>query len=429
MQTMKPKLILCLPLVLTGMLAGCSTPSSHAERWHGAASNGWQTKTIASEADLDRIIAQLQSPATRFDSFQALVEFAGWPGGSTTSDDLKVDDMHEKAVKAMRACPGLDAVVDTMIDRLKEPDNRLPMLRALLKFSEGFGRMPGGPSLPAPVMKARLAADTALDTSTTEKALVDFDWLLRFTAVEHFGSPPETINDWKRLLPLLEKLAVKDDSAIRKAADGKLLNFPETENFLAGRLINETSAEVILELVRVGTRGMELTNRFLPLFVPLLNHPDEKVREDALLFVGFNSNRAPMLQFPFGLDVFDRVLASTKAASAKERAAAAYALTDIRQLDPDRSREAFLNLVSDPDADVRWRIAWGLAGQYEREDVKQAIAVLLKDQSPEVRYMTITAAGPSKFILELEALAKGSDPRIAKWATEKLNQLANDKKH
>jgi HEAT repeat protein len=180
--------------------------------------------------------------------------------------------------------------------------------------------------------------------------------------VNHFGNPPAEINEWKRLLPQMEKLASDDDSSIRSAADGKLAAFPGTEKFLDERLAKETSADVILELVRDRHVGNDLNSRFLALFVPLLKHPDEKVREDALWFIAFNSNRAPMLQFTFGMDIFDRVIASTQAKSAVERAAAASALTEIRQLNPDRSREIFLQLANDPDADVRQQAAWGLAG-------------------------------------------------------------------
>jgi HEAT repeat protein len=315
---------------------------------------------------------------------------------------------------------------------LKDPENRLSMLRALLEFSGGFGGMPGFSArtpLEKLMAKAEQAVNEALDVPTVEKALADSDWLLRIKTVEHFGNPPAQTSEWERLLPQMEKLAVDGDSAIRNAADDKLHWFPGTEQFLAERLTNETSADVILELLRDRNVGSELNDRFLVLFVPLLSYPDEKVREDALWFVSFNSNRAPMLQFSFGMDVYDRVIASTQAKSAKERAAAASALTDIRQLDADRSREAFLHLANDPDAAVRQQVAWGLAGQFEREDVKRAIAVLLKDKSPGVRFMTILAFGPQKCVPELEALSKGSDPLIADLAAQKLNQLANDKKN
>jgi hypothetical protein len=395
--------------------------------------NDWQTKTIASEADLDRVIALLQKPATRFDAFMALLEFAGYPRGNKNSNDPKVNALHDRAIDAIHTCPDMDAVVAAMIDRLKKPEDRLPMLRALLEFSGGFGVMPGfsAPSTPLEVSmaKAQQAVDEALDVPTVETALADADWLLRITAVGHFGNPPTPTSEWERLLPQMEKLAVNDDSAIRSAADEKLSGFPGTKQFLAGRLANETSPDVILELLRDRNVGNKLNDRFLELFVPLLSNPEEKVREDALIFVEWNSHRAPMLQFSFGMDVFDRVIASTQAKSAKERWAAAGALTEIRQLDANRSREAFLNLANDPDEDVRSNVAAGLAGQYERDDVKQTIANLLKDKSPVVKFMTILAAGPQKYIPELEALSKGPDLVTADLATQKLKELANAKKN
>jgi HEAT repeat protein len=100
---------------------------------------------------------------------------------------------------------------------------------------------------------------------------------------------------------------------------------------------------------------------------------------------------------------------------------------DMRQLDLDRSREVFLHLATDPDEDVRWRVAGGLVGQFEREDVKSVIATLLNDKSLSVRYMTILAVGPEKFVKELQELAHGPDPRIADWATQKIEQISGKK--
>ena len=429
----EPKIILCLALVLSGVFLCCSAGSSRASPGPASSTNDWQTKTIASEANLDRVIGQLQTPTTRFDAFLSLLEFAGYPKGNIHTHDLTVNALHEKAINAMQACPELDAVIATMIGRLKKPNERLPMLRALLEFSGGLGGVPGfSPHSPLEKLmaKAEQAVNEALDVPTVEKALVDSNWLLRITAVHHFGNPPAQTNEWKRLLPRMEKLAVDDDAAIRAAADGKLQWFPGTEMFLDERLTNETSADVILELLRDRYYvGNEFINRFLALFLPLLSHPDEKVREDALLFVGFNSQRAPVLQFPFGMDVFDRVIASSQAKSPQERAAAAYALNDIRQLDTDRSREAFLRLANDPDEDVRWRVAWGLNNQLEREDVKRAIADLVKDSSPCVKYEAILVTGPQKVIPELEALSKGADPYYARLAAQELRQLAKEKKN
>jgi hypothetical protein len=38
--------------------------------------------------------------------------------------------------------------------------------------------------------KAKQAVNDALDVPTVATALMDSDWLLRLTAVEHFGNPP-----------------------------------------------------------------------------------------------------------------------------------------------------------------------------------------------------------------------------------------------
>jgi HEAT repeat protein len=375
--------------VLSGVLPGFSAASDRAENGSGSYPNDWQTKAIASEADLDRVIAQLQVPSTRFGAILTLLDFAGWPKGNFNRD-LKGNALHDKAIKAMQACPGLDAVVATMIAGLKEPNKRLPMIEALLKLSGGFGGMSGySPRTPLEKLmwEASQAANEAFDVPTVEKALGDPDWYLRLAAVGHFGNEPGEIGEWKRLLPRMEELGAGDDESVRGSVAEKLRGFPGTEAFLAGRETNETSPNVLLELVRGRYMGEEFQNRFLTLFVPLLSSRDETVREGALIFIACNSGRAPMLQFAFGMDVFERVIASTKAKSAKERWMAAAALKDIRQINPDRSRETFLHLVNDPDENVRTQVAGGFAGQLEREDVKRAIAALLKDNSPRVRYM------------------------------------------
>jgi hypothetical protein len=190
---MNTKLLFGLALVLSGVLAGYSSGSSPAAPGGSSSTNDWQTKTIASGADLDRVIAQLQKPATRFDAFLALLEFAGYPRGNISSENLKVNALHKKAIDAMQTCPDLDAVIATMIDRLKEPEDRLPMLRALLECSGGFGGVPGysaSTPLEKLMAKAKQAVNDALDVPTVATALMDSDWLLRLTAVEHFGNPP-----------------------------------------------------------------------------------------------------------------------------------------------------------------------------------------------------------------------------------------------
>ena len=110
-QTRNPKFILCLALVLSGVLPGFSAVRDRAENGSGSSTNDWQTKAIASKADLDRVIGQLQIPSARFDAMVALLDFAGWPKGNIRNHDLKVNTLHDKAIKAMQTCNGLDAVV------------------------------------------------------------------------------------------------------------------------------------------------------------------------------------------------------------------------------------------------------------------------------------------------------------------------------
>jgi HEAT repeat protein len=179
-----------------------------------------------------------------------------------------------------------------------------------------------------------------------------------------------------------------------------------------------------MRLMRYKVPLDEFNERFVARLRALLSHPDPNVRHDALLFVGANSNRAPMWRFTFDETLLDLVLESTRSPSAQERSDAAYALTDIRQLDLDRSREAFLRLATDTSADVRWRVGFGLSEQLDREDVQAVIAALLRDDDPGVRYMTILAVGPEKHVQELQELARCANRQIAGWAAEKLDQLA-----
>src|SRR5688572_28894199 len=92
----------------------------------------WHTAAIKSRSDLERIIAALGDPSTRFKSFLALLEFAGHPKGNTQSPDPEVNALHAQAIKAMHACPGIQGVIATMIGQLEDPNARLETLAALI---------------------------------------------------------------------------------------------------------------------------------------------------------------------------------------------------------------------------------------------------------------------------------------------------------
>src|SRR6266699_1444114 len=171
--------------------------------------------------------------------------------------------------------------------------------------------------------------------------------------------------------------------------DTTLANFPQERHFLAKRVELETSPDILMRLMQPTQEKAEFNLHFVARLYSLLMHRDENVRRDALLFIGFNGSRAPIWRFTYDKRIFDRVIELAQSGSAKERSDAAYALTEIRVLDLDDSRRAFLRLATDPSKDVRWRGAFGLKEQLERADVQHVIAALLQDKVPSVRYMTI----------------------------------------
>jgi len=68
------------------------------------------SKPISSEADLARVIAQLQQWDTRPQAFLDLIEFAGDSKRDGNGDDPQLDRMHAKAIEAISACPNLEGV-------------------------------------------------------------------------------------------------------------------------------------------------------------------------------------------------------------------------------------------------------------------------------------------------------------------------------
>ncbi len=392
------------------------------------------SKAITSDVDLAAAIAQLQQPNANSRlprCFVALLDFAGWPIGNFQTDDLQLNERHAKAIDAMHRCPNLDGVVATMIQRLGDSNHRLEMVSALVKFA-GPERQMGSviaisdnPKWDALSDKAREAVNQAGDVKTVTAALASPDRMLRRWGVQKFGNAIAKTKDWSPLLPQIENLASGDDRDLRYDAIGSLAHFPGTEEFLDTRFTREKSAFLLMSLIEErGVWGEAFNGRFLPRFVDLLSDPDETVRDEALDFIGCNSIWAEARQVPFGRDVFDKALKATRSDSAKERFEAVFALAYIGHLVPDASREAFLRLVNDPDETVRWRLGFCFVGQYERDDVKHAIAALVNDKSPLVRYLTILAVGPNNYVPQLQELAQDSRTQVAEWASEKLKQIA-----
>jgi HEAT repeats len=324
-----------------------------------------------------------------------------------------------------------------VIALLDRPETRLQALAKLIRFASPKLYQIGGITLisePGIDALQRQAADAVRKQITIEtigEALDSTDPRLQFWGVFFWRGDSELQNngsdEWMALLPKIEKVAVTGDETAREMAIERLQRFPEYHEFISGRVDVETSPPILMRLM-YRTEKAEFSKQLNPLLLKLLKGVNCEVRHEALLFIGFNSNRAPMWQIDFDRSIFDATAELTSSESAKERAAAAYALTEIRKLDIRRSRESFLQMAEDDSEDVRWRIAWGLTDQLEREDVKTVIADLLKDPSPLVRYMTILAVGPEKHLKELKALAQGTDPKVSAWASEKLKQLSGARK-
>jgi hypothetical protein len=330
--------------------------------------------------------------------------------------------------------PNEMAKVIALLDR---PETRLQAIARLIRFASlKLYLIPSitfisEPGIDALQQQAADAVRKQITIETIGEALDSTDPRLQFWCVFFWRGDPDLQNNdsdgWMALLPKIEKLAVAGNETARDMAIQRLQRFPEYHEFLDGRIDVETSPEILMRLV-YRTEKAEFSKQLNALLLKLLKDVNCEVRHRALLFIGFNSNRAPMWQIDFDSSIFDATVELTTSESAKERAAAAYALTEIRKLDMRRSRESFLQMAEDDSEDVRWRIAWGLTDQLGREDVQAVIADLLKDPSPLVRYMTILAVGPEKHLKELKALAQGTDPKVSTWASEKLKQLSEARK-
>ncbi len=399
------------------------------------------SKIISSNSEmLAALIAQLQQPKTRFQAFLDLVAFAGdrKPGnivalnGPDAIDDHELEQMDAQATKAIDGCPDLDGVIAEAMRQLGEPAHRLEMISALLKFAGpkfwtgSMIEISDNPKLDALKDKARDAANQEADVKTVTEALPNADPTLRTWSVQKFGNPLSRTDQWTpRLLPRIEEIASGGpDRDLRGAAIGSLRHFPGTEKFLDERVAREKSAFLLMNLLHGrDIWGKEFDRKFQDRLTELLSDPEESVRTEGLDFIGCSEGWADMYKVSFKRKIFEQVIAATKSQSAKERFEAIFALAYVKHLAPEASREALLRLVNDPDENVRWRLGFCLAGQYQRKEVKRVIATLISDKSPMVRYMTILAVGPKKYVPQLREIAHGPATPAAEWASEKLHQI------
>jgi hypothetical protein len=391
------------------------------------------SKQITCEADLTASVGQLQQPNARLPAFMDLIELAGDPDRDDSSKDSGRQLMCAKALRAIEVCPNLDDLIAAVIERLNAPDRRLETISALLKFSGYWQTPPSGcinvcrvgdtSKLDTLGDRAKEAVNRAADVQTVAEALTKTDATLRKWAVEKFGNPRSSATDWLPLLPKIEKIATNRNDELRPTALTHLARFPGTERFLDNCFINEKGAfQLCYMLHDRNIWSEEFDLRFLPRLNQLLSDPDENVRVEALDFIRCNPGQG-IYKVAYGKNIFNQVVRATRSQSAKERFIAVSALACIRDIDRDASRLACLRLVNDADDDVRSGLGFCFAGRFDKDEIKRALAALLKDKCPNVRYMTILAAGPEKYWSELQDLTNSPDRRVAESASKKCREI------
>lgn len=336
------------------------------------------------------------------------------------------------ATQAAEPAPlATNAEVTAAIARLNNPATRLPALRQLIATGENEIYQAGGSVVfgyenaekERIAKRAAKAAIDAADLKTVSAALDSPDEDLQWYGIEFCRiTDPKGFPDHAVLIPKIKKLAVTGESNIRALAVEQLQQLSGFHDFLAQRATEETSLDVVLQLVRDGGDYESAMNDAA---ARLLDRKEESIRRDALDFIGFNSQRAPMLRVHFDRSIFGRVVRLSTSKSSAERACVANALGDrLFQADaPAEARATLLKLTTDPEADVRWRAINGLSAQRADPTVQAAIKRLLHDRSPEVVSFTILADGPVRHRAELEVLTNCADRQIAQWAREKLTQI------
>lgn len=356
-------------ILIACLLAAVSAPAQSQEQG---------PREIASEADLEDAIRNLNEPETRMQALESLIEFARFKlyegSVAVVSRDADMNALRKRAARAVHSC----ADIETVTKALDHPSRRL-----------------------------------------------------RYWGVMSFRvfSPLEKPDPaWLALLPRLKRIAEGPDASLRWVAVMRLGSYyEEAKGFLAERVELETSALVLMRLVRKTTSLRGYRARFRDILYRRLSYDeDEHVRIDALNFIGRNRNRAEMWQFQLDRAMYDRVIELTRSKSPSERSAAAYTLEEAKALDPARSRDAFLWLARDPSPQVRWRAAHSLAGELRREDVRRVMDALLKDESPLVRFFAVLADGERKHIDELKTLAQCEDKQIADMAARRVARLVKE---
>lgn len=322
-----------------------------------------------------------------------------------------------------------DMEIEAAIVELASKSTRLAALEKLIPFV-GYGTDSPRPPDRAIIRKAAAAVIRYRDFDTIAMALDSPSNAVQRWAVncvpQYPDDPDELPGDWHRLLPQVRRLAESGDTTARRIAQDRLRHWGGQREFFARLVETETSAGLVMGLLYEldRTTYLEAIN---PHLVRILNHKQEEIRSDALLFIGSAEYSAPMRRMSLNDEVLERVLELSRSKSVKERVSATYALRFWKAGDLPLVRSRLFELARDPADEVRWNVPFALRGQLTRDDVQAVLAQLVEDESPSVCYFAILVIGPEKHEQKLHALAAEADEPVASFAAGQLRKLASGK--
>lgn len=239
---------------------------------------------FSSEAELAKVVAQLEVPATRLSAISTLTRFASlqlYQVGSIywSSGDRNIDALQKQATEAIRKHADFETV------------------------------------------------SQALDSTDVTLQY----WGVWFWRSGTFKSREMKPNPWLSLIPKVKRLAVSDDVDVRFDAVEGLLGFSAAKTFLEERVNAETSPDILVRLL-YNTNRVGLSERFNPILLRLLNHQDKDVRMQALGFIFLNHYNHPPAEYQIEFDksIEDKVLEMTKSELEEERRVAQYALEGMK---------------------------------------------------------------------------------------------------
>jgi hypothetical protein len=375
----------------------------------------------------------MRDPMTRFQGFKMLLRKGAWSDFFYLEDDPLANEKlarHKRALDALTACPDIDGILDNLVSGLDGADTRAEAISDLIRVAGDQAFQVGSIYISSGDVRRdhlRLDATNALkDRATAEdicSALESSEFHVVFWGVWRFGWTRyghEGRATWIEMLPRLQRIALVGDEQLRRAALEELTQYSESRAFVDEQIRVERSAYILQPAMS--------KEKFVERLYLVLFDPDEQMRQKALVILAGNNdkNRAERYRVQLDSRFLDRVIELTQSPSENERFHATSALVGIRALDPEKSRQALLHLARDESAKVRLRVAFGLTDQIDKPEVQQTIDALIHDSAPAVSFNSILAAGAAKYRPELQQLVNCPDPKVAKWAGDKLKQLEEE---